>query len=123
MTEKQERDTEREAFEVWAREMEYDLRACCELHPSWGDTYVSRSTENAWRTWRAARSQQQQQAAEALRAARDCILLDRTALADTHMNPATNTGDEDGQAGLDEYDAVLAKIDAALSDLTGGGNG
>jgi hypothetical protein len=52
---------------------------------------------------------------EALQAARECIEMDRTALADTHMDPRTNQVDEDGQAGLDEYDAVLAQIDSALS--------
>lgn len=57
---------------------------------------------------------------EALRVARDCILLDRTALADTHMNPVTNTvDDEDGAEGLAQYDAVLSVIDAAIAKATG----
>jgi len=55
----------------------------------------------------------------ALDKARACILLDRTTLADSHMDPATNQVDEDGQAGLDEYDEVLAAIDSARSN-TGG---
>lgn len=51
----------------------------------------------------------------ALRVARDCIVLDRAALADTHMDPSTNEVDEDGAAGLAEYDAVPFVIDAAIA--------
>lgn len=53
MTEQQERES-REAFEAWARELEYDLRPMCELHPALDDTYISPSTENVWRAWQAA---------------------------------------------------------------------
>lgn len=55
----------------------------------------------------------------ALKSARDCISQDRQALADAHMDPATNRLDEDGQAGVDEYDAVLAEIDAAIARAEG----
>lgn len=55
----------------------------------------------------------------ALKAARDCILIDRQALADAHMNPATNQLDEDGQAGVDEYDEVLGQIDEAIKAAEG----
>lgn len=52
--------------------------------------------------------------------ARAHILLDRTSLADTHMNPVTNTvDDEHGIAGLAQYDAVLSVIDAAIAKATG----
>lgn len=67
--------------------------------------------------------QQLAQAQKALTAARECILLDRTSLADFHMQPETNEVDEDGQAGLDEYDAVLAQIDDALSSSAEESNG
>jgi hypothetical protein len=56
---------------------------------------------------------------QALKTARDCISQDRQALADAHMDPATNRLDEDGQAGVDEYDAVLAEIDAAIAQAEG----
>jgi hypothetical protein len=56
---------------------------------------------------------------EAVKSARACIAQDRQALADTHMNPATNAVDDEGQAGLDEYDAVLRQIDAAVALATG----
>lgn len=52
---------------------------------------------------------------EALSAARDCILIDRAALADCHMDPVTNEVDAEGASGVAEYDAVLAQIDAALA--------
>ena len=54
----------------------------------------------------------------ALKSARDCISQDRKALADAHMDQATNRLDEDGQVGVDEYDAVLAEIDAAIAKAT-----
>lgn len=57
---------------------------------------------------------------EALHHARAHILIDRTALSDTHMNPVTNTvDDEDGIEGLAQYDAVLAVIDAVIAKATG----
>lgn len=49
---------------------------------------------------------------EALAAARACILLDRTSVADCHAAPDGRV-DEDGAAALEDYDAVLAQIDAA----------
>lgn len=52
---------------------------------------------------------------DALEAAKACILIDRTALADTHFDAGLGRVDDEGQAGLDEYDAALAKIDATLS--------
>lgn len=53
---------------------------------------------------------------DALRAARACILIDRTALADAHFDHGLGRVDDDGQDGMDEYDAVLAQIDAALGE-------
>lgn len=55
----------------------------------------------------------------ALQTARECIYTDRTSLADCHMSPVTNTLDEDGAAGVAEYDAVLSTIDAAIAKATG----
>lgn len=50
----------------------------------------------------------------ALRAARACIQQDRQALADSHTS---ETGlDEDGAAGVAEYDEVLAQIDEAEAE-------
>lgn len=64
----------------------------------------------------AARDARIKELREALSAARDCILIDRAALADCHMDPLTNEVDEDGAAGVAaEYDVVLAQIGAALS--------
>lgn len=57
---------------------------------------------------------------DAVRAARACIQQDRAALADVHMNPATNTVDDEGAEGLAEYDAVLQQIDAAIQRCEGG---
>ncbi|NDY89719.1 hypothetical protein [Ideonella livida] len=57
---------------------------------------------------------------EALKEARACIMTDRTSLADAHMDPVTNRVDEDGEAALEEYDAVLAQIDGAIAAATGG---
>lgn len=57
---------------------------------------------------------------DAVRAARACIQQDRVALADAHMNPATNTVDDEGAAGVAEYDAVLQQIDAAIQRCEGG---
>ena len=51
----------------------------------------------------------------ALLSAREVISMDRQCLADTHMDPTTNEVDEDGKAGLADYDEVLAEIDAALA--------
>lgn len=52
---------------------------------------------------------------KALLHAKGCILLDRTALADAHMNPITNSiVDEEARDVLADYDEVLARIDAAL---------
>lgn len=59
-----------------------------------------------------------EQAREALEAARDCILIDRTALADCHMDPVTNEVDADGRDGVADYDAVLALIGGALATLS-----
>lgn len=59
-----------------------------------------------------------EQAREALEAARDCILIDRTALADCHMDPVTNEVDADGRDGVADYDAVLALIGGALAALS-----
>jgi len=50
----------------------------------------------------------------ALESAKYCILIDRTALADAHMDPHTNRIDDDGLAALAEYDKVLSQINAAL---------
>lgn len=50
---------------------------------------------------------------EALRVARACIHTDR--VADCHMDPTTNTLDADGAQAVAEYDAILAKIDAAIA--------
>lgn len=51
---------------------------------------------------------------QALMAARACIALERTALADAHMNPDTNRVDDEAVEALAEYDSTLASIDAAL---------
>lgn len=51
---------------------------------------------------------------DALENAKYCILIDRTALADAHMNEHSNRIDDDGLAALAEYDKVLSKINAAL---------
>lgn len=61
--------------------------------------------------------QQVQRMVEALQAARETIALDRQALADSHTGP--DGLDEDGEAGVADYDAVLACIDAALQPVTG----
>ncbi len=53
----------------------------------------------------------------ALRKARDCILIDRTALADCSTGP--DGIDEDAQAGVAEYDETLAVIDAAIAQAEG----
>ena len=53
---------------------------------------------------------------EALRAARTMIQEHREKLVRGHFDPKTGSVDEDGQRGLDEYDAVLAQIDALLPD-------
>lgn len=53
----------------------------------------------------------------ALRKARDCILIDRTALADCSTGP--DGIDEDAQAGVAEYDETLAVIAAAISQAEG----
>jgi hypothetical protein len=54
---------------------------------------------------------------KALRHAKGCILLDRTALADAHMNPITNSiVDEEARDALAEYDQTLALIGQALDD-------
>jgi hypothetical protein len=50
----------------------------------------------------------------ALLHAKRCILLDRTALADAHMDPRTNRVEDEAVEALAEYDDVLARIDAAL---------
>ncbi len=55
---------------------------------------------------------------DALQAARDCIRTDRVALLDAHIDPVTNAVDDDGAAGVAEYDAVLAKIDGAIEAAT-----
>lgn len=49
-----------------------------------------------------------------LQKVRACIMVDRTALAETHFDHGLGRVDEYGQAGLDEYDQVLAAIDALL---------
>jgi hypothetical protein len=54
----------RDAFEAWAAELEYDLRPMCDLRPDFGDTYISPSTENAWRCWSAALASPQPAAAQ-----------------------------------------------------------
>ena len=51
----------------------------------------------------------------ALLSAREVISMDRQCLADTHMDTTTNEVDEDGKAGVADYDEVLAEIDAALA--------
>ena len=53
----------------------------------------------------------------ALREAREVIAFDRGALADCHTGP--DGLDDDGAAGVAEYDAALAKIDAAIATATG----
>ena len=53
----------------------------------------------------------------ALIKAKSCIETDRTALADCHMNPDTNEVDEEGAAGLAEYDDVLSTIKDALAGV------
>jgi len=55
---------------------------------------------------------------QALKTARDCILVDRTALADCHTAPDGSV-DEDGASGLAEYDAALAEINAAIAEAEG----
>jgi len=50
----------------------------------------------------------------ALLHAKRCILLDRTALAEAHMDPRTNRVEDEAVGALAEYDEVLARIDAAL---------
>ncbi len=50
---------------------------------------------------------------EALRKARDVIWTDRVALADCHTGPEGL--DEDGAAGVADYDEALAQIDAAIA--------
>lgn len=57
---------------------------------------------------------------QALGHAKCVIEQDRQALADCHMDPLTNELDEDGAAGVAEYDAVLEQIDAAFTKATGG---
>ncbi len=47
-------DLMREKFEAWAAEFEFDLRPECDLHPDFGDAYISGATENVWRCWQAA---------------------------------------------------------------------
>jgi hypothetical protein len=54
---------------------------------------------------------------EALLDARQCIHLDRVALADAHTGP--DGLDEDGALAVGDYDAVLARIDAAIAKATG----
>lgn len=54
----------------------------------------------------------------ALRKARDCILIDRTALADCAMRPDGSI-EEDQQPAIAEYDEVLAEIDAAIAEAEG----
>lgn len=53
----------------------------------------------------------------ALHKARACILIDRTALADSHTGP--DGLDEDGAAGIAEYDETLAVINAAIAEAEG----
>ena len=55
---------------------------------------------------------------EALRVARDCVSTDRQALADSHTGP--DGLDEDGAAGVAEYDRALAVIDSAIAKAEGG---
>lgn len=54
---------------------------------------------------------------EALLDARQCIHLDRVALADAHTGP--DWLDEDGALAVGDYDAVLARIEAAIAKATG----
>lgn len=56
-----------------------------------------------------------EQTRSALRAARKCIRTDRAALYACHFDRGTGRVDATGAAGLAEYDAVLAQIDAALA--------
>lgn len=42
------------------------------------------------------------------------VQRDRVSLYQAHRNPVTGEVDEDGQQGLDEYDAALALADAAM---------
>lgn len=53
----------------------------------------------------------------ALVRARDCITQDRQAVADAHMGH-DNRLDEDGQHAVDQYDAVLAEMAAAIAAAT-----
>lgn len=69
--------------------------------------------------WLRLRDRAQPEAAQsdpvatALRAARACIQQDRQALADSHTS--VDGLDEDGAAGVAEYDEVLQQIDEALA--------
>lgn len=56
---------------------------------------------------------------EALQSARAVIQADRDSLAGCHTNPHTKQLDAAGAAGCDEYDVVLAQIDAAIAKATG----
>lgn len=58
-----------------------------------------------------------QDCVNALRVARDCISVDRVALLDSHTGP--DGLDEDGAAGVADYDAVLFVIDAAMTKAAG----
>jgi len=65
-----------------------------------------------------ALKQAARQALEALRECRELIQTDRTSLADSEMDPVTNTIPTDAQEMLDEYDSNLANAEDAVQLLT-----
>ncbi len=88
----------------------------------------------SWHAYQAHKKHEAEKAAaqsrinallEAIALARETIARDREALYSAHYDYAVGRVNDDlGQQGLDEYDAVLTKIDASLSSgRSGSGDG
>lgn len=115
MIEQQERDTEREAFEAWADDQGFLLQR---LDIGDGDDYHDVRTQSVWEAWQAhaARSQQQQRGTPiSLRVLRSIF--------EAGWRTAANWMERDDLIADIGSPAYIHDRDAALSDLTGGGNG